>query len=98
MPSLGDRLKHAWNAFSNTDNFYSYSDVGSGSFFRPDRPRMTRGSEQSILNGIITRLSIDVSSVPLQHARVDQNGGFVETINDDLIMTHPSWVAPQGMA
>ena len=84
MPSLGDRLKHAWNAFSNTDNFYSYSDVGSGSFFRPDRPRMTRGSEQSILNGIITRLSIDVSSVPLQHARVDQNGGFVETINDDL--------------
>jgi len=84
MPSLGDRLKHAWNAFSNTDNFYSYSNVGSGSFFRPDRPRMTRGSEQSILNGIITRLSIDVSSVPLQHARVDQNGGFVETINDDL--------------
>ena len=84
MPSLGDRLKHAWNAFSNTDNFYSYSDVGSGSFFRPDRPRMTRGSEQSILNGIITRLSIDVSSVPLQHARVDQNGGFIETINDDL--------------
>ena len=84
MPSLGDRLKHAWNAFSNIDNFYSYSDVGSGSFFRPDRPRMTRGSEQSILNGIITRLSIDVSSVPLQHARVDQNGGFVETINDDL--------------
>lgn len=84
MPSLGDRLKHAWNAFSKTDNFYSYSDIGSGSFFRPDRPRMTRGSEQSILNGIITRLSIDVSSVPLQHARVDQNGGFVETINDDL--------------
>lgn len=84
MPSLGDRLKHAWNAFSNTDNFYSYSNVGSGSFFRPDRPRMTRGSEQSILNGIITRLSIDVSSVPLQHARVDQNGGFIETINDDL--------------
>lgn len=84
MPSLGDRLKHAWNAFSNTDNFYSYSDVGSGSFFRPDRPRMTRGSEQSILNGIITRLSIDVSSVPLQHAKVDQNGGFVETVNDDL--------------
>lgn len=84
MPSLGDRLKHAWNAFSNTDNFYSYLNVGSGSFFRPDRPRMTRGSEQSILNGIITRLSIDVSSVPLQHARVDQNGGFIETINDDL--------------
>ena len=84
MPSLGDRLKHAWNAFSNTDNYYGYSSVGAGSSFRPDRPRMTRGSEQSILNGIITRLSIDVSSVPLSHARVDQNGGYVETIQDDL--------------
>lgn len=84
MPSLGDRLRHAWNAFSNTDNYYGYSALGSGSSFRPDRPRMTRGSEQSILNGIITRISIDVSSVPLSHARMDQNGGFAETIIDDL--------------
>lgn len=84
MPSLGDRLKHAWNAFSNKDNLYGYSNIGSGSYFRPDRPRMTRGSEQSILNGIITRLSIDVSSIPLQHARMDSNGGYAETINDDL--------------
>ena len=84
MPSLGDRLKHAWNAFSNTDNFYGYQALGSGSSFRPDRPRMTRGSEQSILNGIITRISIDVSSVQVQHARLDQNGSFSETIPDGL--------------
>ena len=84
MPSLGDRLKHAWNAFSNTDNYYGYAAVGAGSYARPDRPRMTRGSEQSILNGIITRISIDVSSVQLAHARTDQNGGYVETIPDDL--------------
>lgn len=84
MPSLGDRLRHAWNAFSNTDNYYGYSALGSGSSFRPDNPRMTRGSERSILNGIITRISIDVSSVPLTHARVDPNGGFVEPILDDL--------------
>lgn len=84
MPSLGDRLKHAWNAFSNKDNLYGYSNIGSGSYFRPDRQRMTRGSEQSILNGIITRLSIDVSSIPLQHARMNSNGGYADTINDDL--------------
>jgi len=83
MPSLGDRLRHAWNAFSNTD-YYGYQSIGAGSSFRPDRPRMTRGSEQSILNGIITRLSIDVSSVPISHTRMDQNGGYAETIEDDL--------------
>ena len=84
MPSLGERLKHAWNAFSNQDNFYGYQSIGAGSSFRPDRPRMTRGSEQSILNGIITRISIDVSTVGTQHVRLDQNGGFNETIEDDL--------------
>lgn len=83
MPSLGDRLKHAWNAFSNTE-LYSYQSIGSGSSFRPDRPRMTRGSERSILNSIITRISIDVSSVSVQHARVDENGRYIETINDSL--------------
>lgn len=84
MPSLGDRLKHAWNAFTNKEQFYGYQALGSGSFFRPDRPRMTRGSEQSILNGIITRISIDASSVALSHVRLDQNGGYAETINDSL--------------
>lgn len=84
MPSLGDRLKHAWNAFTNQDNFYGYQSVGVGSSFRPDRPRMTRGSEQSILNGIITRISIDVAAVSIQHVKLDQNGRYSETIQDAL--------------
>jgi len=84
MPSLGDRLKHAWNAFTNQDRFYGYQSIGAGSSFRPDLPRMTRGSEQSILNGIITRISIDVASVQVQHVRLDQNGGYSETIDDSL--------------
>ena len=84
MPSLGDRLKHAWNAFSNQEKYYGYQSIGAGSSFRPDSPRMTRGSEQSILNGIITRISIDVASVSVQHVRLDQNGGYTETINDGL--------------
>ena len=84
MPSIGDRLKHAWNAFTNQNTYYGYQSIGAGSSFRPDNYRMTRGSEQSILNGIITRISIDVSSVPVQHARLDENGSYDETINDGL--------------
>lgn len=84
MPSLGDRLKHAWNAFTNADEMYGYQSLGQGSYYRPDRPRLTRGSEQSILNGIITRISIDCSSVSIQHARLDQNGSYDEAINDGL--------------
>lgn len=84
MPSLGDRVKRAWNAFNNQDTFLGYPSYGAGSSFRPDRPRMTRGSEQSILNGIITRISIDVSSIPIMHALLDQNGNYSETISDGL--------------
>lgn len=84
MPSLGDRLKHAWNAFTTADEIYTYQSIGPGSSSRPDRPRLTRGSEQSILNSIITRLSIDVSSIAFQHVRLDENNSFVETIHDNL--------------
>ena len=84
MPSLGDRLKHAWSAFTTADEVYTYQSIGPGSSSRPDRPRMTRGSEQSILNSIITRLSIDVSSISIQHVRLDDNGSFDETIHDSL--------------
>ena len=84
MPSFGDRLRHAWNALNNTNSYYGYQSIGAGSSAPPDRPRMTRGSEQSILNGIITRISIDAASIPVSHAKVDQNGGFIETVDDSL--------------
>lgn len=84
MPSLGDRLKHAWNAFNGQDKYYNYNAIGSGSYYRPDHMRMTRGSEQSILNSIITRISIDVSSVGIKHVKLDQNGGFKEEVDDKL--------------
>ena len=83
MPSLGERLKYAWSAFTRADSLPP-RDIGPGSFYHPDRPRMSRGSEQSILNGIITRLSIDCSSVLIQHVRLDNNGSCEEVIDDGL--------------
>lgn len=88
MPSIGERLKNAWNAFTNQDSYsyqnIRYRSIGSGTSFRPDAPRLTRGGERSVLNGIITRISIDVSSVPIQHALTDQNGSYLETVKDEL--------------
>ena len=86
MPSIGERLKNAWSAFTDTTytNYNSFQTFGSGSAFRPDTHHLIRGGERTILNSIITRISIDVSSVPIQHAIVDQNGSFLETVDDDL--------------
>lgn len=86
MPSLGAWLKHNWNAFFNKDqqNFdYQLLSTG-GSSFRPDRYRMRRGNERSIVTAIYNRIAIDVASVPIHHVRIDDNGRYVETINSGL--------------
>ena len=84
--SLRDRLSHAWNALLNRDPTYtsSYNDIGTSSTNRPDRVRMTVNNERSIVTSIYNRIAVDVSSIGIQHARLDQNGRFIETINSGL--------------
>lgn len=85
MPSFTDRLMHAWNAFRGRDR-PSYKELGSGSYYRPDRSRFTflRGSDKSIVTSVINRIAVDAASVAILHARVDENGNYVETIHDSL--------------
>ena len=86
MPSIKDRIIHAWNAFLGNDEpkqFNPYSGIG-GYSYRPDRPRLTRGNEQSIINAIYNRIAIDCSSIDICHVRLDENGQFRETINSGL--------------
>lgn len=47
--TIGSRIKHAWNAFLNRDPTSYYRDIGVGYSYRPDRPRLTRGNERSIV-------------------------------------------------
>lgn len=82
--SLGSRLRHAWNAFRNRDPTSSYKDVGSGYYYRPDRVRLTRGNERSIVTSIYNRIAVDVASVDIKHCRLDDNDRFISEINSDL--------------
>ena len=78
-----DRIQHAWNAFTNKDP--TYHDYRGASYsYRPDRPRMTRGNERSIITSIYNRIAMDVASITLKHVRLDENDRFVETINSSL--------------
>lgn len=85
MPeSFTDRLKHAWNAFLNRDPPYEYRDVGSISYVRPDRIRLSKGNERSIITAIYNRIAIDCSSAKIEHARLDENGRFIESMDSSL--------------
>lgn len=81
--SFGSRLKHAWNAFTGTD-YTTYQDVGPGYSFRPDRIRLTRGNERSIITSVYNRIALDVAALNVQHIRLDENGRFLSVIQDGL--------------
>lgn len=84
--SIFSRLSHAWKAFTgNRDPTFSQVPLfGYGSGGYNDRVLLSRGNERSIINAIFTRIAIDVSSVNIQHIRVDENGRYVETMDTYL--------------
>ena len=89
MASVSERLSKAWNAFRNEETSreqepYNYPTYGTAYSVRPDRVRFTGGNDRSIITSIYTRLAIDVSSVPIRHVRLDDNGRYIETINSGL--------------
>lgn len=86
MPKFTDRLKHAWNAFRNNRDptNINYNPFSYSSSIRPDRVRMTRGNERSIVTAIYNRIAVDVSSIMIQHVRVDENGQYLEDVKSPL--------------
>ena len=82
--NTGARLKHAWNAFMNRDPTQEFRDIGMGYSYRPDRPRLSRGNERSIITALYNRIALDASAVSIFHVRLDENGRFLETIDSGL--------------
>lgn len=89
--SVVTRLKSAWNAFRKSEqndlkpqngDEYSYGMVSS--YARPDRVRLTRGNERSIINSVYNRIAMDVAALTINHVRLDENDRFKEIINDGL--------------
>ena len=83
--TIGSRLKHAWNAFTNKDPTPYYSSYSGGSSSsRPDRPRLHGGNERSIVTSVYNRIAMDAAAVSIRHIRTDDNNQFLETINSGL--------------
>lgn len=83
--TFGSRLKHAWNAFvNNRDPTVSYRDIGGGYSYRPDRPRLTRGNERSIVTSVYNRIALDTAAIRIQHCKLDENGRLLSTMNSKL--------------
>lgn len=81
---LANRLQHAWNAFLNRDPTRFGYDIGTGYSYRPDRPRLSRGNERSIVTSIFNRIALDVSSINIQHVQLDEDNRFQQVLKSGL--------------
>lgn len=82
--SIRSRFRKAWNVFTNRDPTREYGDTGNSYYYRPDRPRLTRGNEQSIVTSVYNRIAMDVASVGIRHVRLDENGRYSSDIKSGL--------------
>lgn len=85
--TFGERLQHAWNAFFSRDPTYpqyTFTSVSSASSYRPDRPRLSRGNERSIVTSVYNRIAMDVSAITIQHCDLDENGRFISSRDSQL--------------
>ncbi len=82
--TLSSRLKHAWDVFRNREPTHNYQNVGQGYSHRPDRVRLSKGNEKTIVTSIFNRIAIDVAQLNVTHCRLDDNGRFTSNINSSL--------------
>lgn len=83
--SIASRFRHAYNAFLGRDpTVYHPEDLGMSYPYRPDRIRITRGAERTIVASMINRIALDVADVDFRHVRLDKDGRFTDYIDSAL--------------
>lgn len=88
MASFGERLAHAWNAFRNnrdpTEIIQGQPSLGFSSSYRPDRVRLSRGHDRSIVTAAYNQIATYVAQVDIKHVQLDENGRYVKTMKSGL--------------
>lgn len=86
MAKFSDKLKHAWNAFTDEPTISPVYAGGYGTSYggRPDHQRLRSSNERSIISSIYTRLSIDIAGLDIRHVRTDPQRRYLEDLTSGL--------------
>lgn len=82
--TIGERLKHSWNAFLNPSQSLKY-DYGRATYSNPTAPRLSMGNERSIVGAIYNRIALDVSALDIRHVLLDDTNERFKSIVDDSL-------------
>lgn len=82
--SITSRFRKAWNVFFNKDPTpYRYAD-GPGYSYPPSHLRLGYVGDKSLATAIYNRIALDAASIDVKHIRTDDDGRFIEVIDDKL--------------
>lgn len=89
MAKLRDRLRDGWNAFRSQETPGSVEvhgyEYGLAEVQHPrQRGFLSNVSSKSLVRTVYNKLAVDVASVEIHHARIDDNDLFREVINSGL--------------
>ena len=90
MPSIVDRAKKAWNVFRGFGETKEIPpqtfkvDYGPSYSYRSDKFRPLYGTDKTLVTAIYERIAIDVAAVDIFHAKINENGQYVDSIDSDL--------------
>lgn len=92
MGKFTDWLKHSFSIFkygndppdSYISDRFEVPISGTSYSYRPDKTRLTKGNDRSIINAIFNRIALDVASISIEHVQLDENGRFIEKIDSSL--------------
>ena len=81
-----DRLSHAWNTFKADSSRVDYINTGLKytHVSQPMRRNSYIANDRSIINTILTRMAIDVSTIEFVHAKLDDNKRYTGEVKSGL--------------
>lgn len=80
--SFTSRLRNAWDVFRNKDP--TPNEVSISGSYNPARSRLSYGVDRTFLSSLYNRLATDVASVDFRHVLIDENGKYLDDVNDEL--------------
>ena len=85
---ISERITKGWNAFMNKDPTYgldqSYNGYTVHTVSNPGTVRFMTGSDQSIVDAIVNKIAVDVSSVEIVHCKLDETERYEDKIKSPL--------------
>lgn len=91
MSNLATRIRRSWNVFrdrnpdsNNDEGLTFFPGYLSESYRRPDRIYLSTNNFRRTVAAIYNQIAVDISSITINHVRLDEEGRFKEVINDDL--------------